>query len=71
MVCGSFIVLFQWRLIDFDALCLDNISDLSVPVSKQGRHEISVGDTNSMFEAYEICRAERVGFGNDGDQIDP
>lgn len=24
-----------------------------------------------MFEACEICRAKRVGFGNNGDQVDP
>ena len=71
MVCGRFIILFQWRLIDFDALRLDNISDLNLPVSKQGRQEVGVRNTNSVFEAGKVCRAERVGFGNDGDQVDP
>lgn len=40
VVCSRFIVLLQWRLIDFDALRLDNSSDLSPTVSKQGRQQI-------------------------------
>ena len=65
---GSFVIFFDWGLVDFDTLGFNHSSNLQ---KRQRSNDRLDKAQYSLLEAGEVCRAQGIGFSDDGNQVDP
>ena len=67
---SSFIILFNWWLVNFDTLRLDNSSDLHQTLAACPSFNIKFWRNYPLLEGCQVGRGECISLGNDRDQVD-
>lgn len=70
VLCGSLVILLNRWLVDLDALSFDDGTDLEIMVSDDGWYPQVKGKTYPGLEPRQVGRAESVGLGNNGNEVD-